>query len=57
MIANRNYLAGRHKVLQREDSHYKGKVFIVRKTILNYAKTVIRFINILTGQTDTVIII
>ena len=45
VIANRNYLAGRHKVLQREDSHYKGKEFIVRKTILNYAKTVIRFHN------------
>ena len=45
VISNRNYLAGRHKVLQREDSHYKGKEFIVRKTILNYAKTVIRFHN------------
>lgn len=43
VIANRDYLAGRHKVLNREDSHYKGKVFVTRKTILNYAKTVIRF--------------
>lgn len=43
VIANRNYLAGRHKVLAREDSQYKGKQFIVRKTILNYAKTIIRF--------------
>lgn len=45
VIANRDYLAGRHKVLSREDSQYKGKEFVVRKTILNYAKTVIRFHN------------
>ena len=45
VIANRDYLAGRHKVLNREDSHYKGKQLITRKTILNYAKTVIRFHN------------
>lgn len=45
VIANRNYLAGNHKVLQRENSQYKGKQFIVRKTILNYAKTIIRFHN------------
>lgn len=43
VIANRDYLAGRHKVLGREDSQYKGKLLITRKTILNYAKTVIRF--------------
>lgn len=43
VVANRNYLAGVHKVLNREDSQYKGKQFIVRKTILNYAKTVIKF--------------
>ena len=43
VIANKDYLAGRHKVLNREDSHFKGKTLIVRKTILNYAKTVIRF--------------
>lgn len=45
VIANRDYLAGRHKVLNRQDSQYKGKQLIVRKTILNYAKTVIRFHN------------
>lgn len=45
VIANRDYLAGRHKVLNREDSIYKGKTLITRKTILNYAKTVIRFHN------------
>lgn len=43
VIANKDYLAGRHKVLNREESHFKGKTLIVRKTILNYAKTVIRF--------------
>lgn len=43
VINNRDYLAGRHKVLLRQDSQYKGKILIVRKTILNYAKTVIRF--------------
>ena len=43
VVANRDYLAGRHKVLNREDSYYKGKKYITRKTILNYAKTVIRF--------------
>lgn len=45
VINNRDYLAGRHKVLLRQDSQYKGKTLIVRKTILNYAKTVIRFHN------------
>lgn len=45
VITNRDYLAGRHKVLQREDSYYKGKVFVTRKTVLNYAKTVLKFHN------------
>lgn len=45
VVANRDYLAGRHKVLLREDTKYKGKQFITRKTILNYAKTIIRFHN------------
>lgn len=45
VINNRDYLAGRHKVLLRQDSQYKGKILIVRKTILNYAKTVIKFHN------------
>lgn len=45
VIANRDYLAGQHKILGREDSQYKGKTLITRKTILNYAKTVIRFHN------------
>lgn len=44
-INSRDYLLGRHKVLNREDSQYKGKTLMVRKTILNYAKTVIKFHN------------
>lgn len=43
VVANMDYLAGRHKVLSREDCYYKGKVLRTRKTILNYAKTVLRF--------------
>ena len=45
VVSNRDYLAGLHKVLQRENSQYKGKTLVTRKTILNYAKTVIRFHN------------
>ncbi len=45
VIANRDYLAGRHKVLNREDALYKGKTLVTRKTILNYAKTVLSFHN------------
>lgn len=43
VINNRDYLSGRHKVLLRQDSQYKGKQLIVNKTVLQYAKTVIRF--------------
>lgn len=46
VINNRDYLAGRHKVLLRQDSQYKGKLLVVRKTILNYAKTVLRYHNV-----------
>ncbi len=46
VINNRDYLAGRHKVLLRQDSQYKGKQLVVRKTILNYAKTVLRYHNV-----------
>lgn len=45
VINNRDYLAGRHKVLLRQDSQYKGKTLVVNKTVLNYAKTVIKFHN------------
>ena len=43
VINNRDYLSGRHKVLLRQDSQYKGKTLVVNKTVLQYAKTVIRF--------------
>lgn len=45
VIANKNYLSGIHKVLEREDAKYKGKKLVTRKTIINYAKTVINFHN------------
>lgn len=43
VIGNRDYLKGRHKVLLREDSYYKGKVLTVNKTILQYAKMLVTF--------------
>ena len=43
VVQNRDYLAGVHKVLLRENSKYKGKELITRKTILNYAKTILKF--------------
>lgn len=45
VINNRDYLSGKHKVLYREDSKYKGKTLVTRKTILNYCKTVLKFHN------------
>ena len=45
VIANRDYLSGRHKVLNREDAMYKGKTLVTNKTVLNYAKTVLSFHN------------
>ncbi|WP_455714121.1 phage portal protein [Anaerosporobacter sp.] len=45
VIANRDYLSGQHKILLKEDATYKGKELITRKTIINYAKTVLNFHN------------
>lgn len=42
-VRNKDYLMGRHKVLLREDSVYKGKVLTVNKTILQYAKMLVTF--------------
>lgn len=42
---NKDYLRGIHEVLNREDALYKGKALISRKTIIQYAKTVIDFHN------------
>ena len=56
VIADRDYLAGRHKVLQREDAQYKGKQLITRKTVLQYAKTLLTFHNtLLLGKPVSVI--
>lgn len=40
---NTNYLKGLHKVLGREDMLYKGEAYRVKKTLINYCKTVLRF--------------
>ncbi len=45
VIMNKDYLKGNHEVLNREDAAYKGKELITRKTIIQYAKTVIDFHN------------
>jgi len=47
VIANRNYLTGRHKILLRENSVYKGKMLVTRKTVLQYIKTLLTFHNTL----------
>lgn len=62
VIRNIDYLRGNHKVKQREDAVYKGKELITRKTIIQYAKTVLDFHNTymlgkpvtLTGEENTV---
>lgn len=45
VIGNKNYLKGYHNVLNREDAVYKGKELITRKTVIQYAKTVLNFHN------------
>ena len=40
---NAQYLKGMHKVMRREDMLYKGEAYTVKKTLINYAKTVLRF--------------
>lgn len=42
---NTAYLKGQHKVLGREDMLYKGEAYRVKKTLINYVKTVLRFHN------------
>lgn len=39
----KEYLAGKHKVLGREDMKFKDKEFKVKKLILNNAKTILNF--------------
>lgn len=43
VLDNRDYLSGKHKIKQRQDELYNGKVFTTRKIILNYAKTLLQF--------------
>ena len=62
VIMNKDYLRGNHEVLNREDAQYKGRELISRKTVIQYAKTVIDFHNTyligkpitLTGNESTV---
>ena len=42
---NTAYLKGQHKVIGREDMLYKGEAYRVKKTLINYVKTVLRFHN------------
>lgn len=43
VIDNKNYLKGIHKVLEKDDMTYKNKTLITRKTIIQYAKTILNF--------------
>lgn len=62
VIMNKHYLNGQHEVLNREDAQYKGRELISRKTVIQYAKTVLDFHNTymlgkpvtLTGNENTV---
>lgn len=40
---NKFYLTGKHRVLDREDIEFKGKQMITRKTIIQYAKSILKF--------------
>ncbi|EJO5346485.1 phage portal protein [Clostridium botulinum] len=43
VLNNKTYLDGQHKILQREDSKWKGKEFVTTKLILQEAKTILNF--------------
>lgn len=43
VLANKDYLKGIHKILQREDGKWKGEVFNTTKLILQEAKTILNF--------------
>lgn len=45
VLKNKDYLMRKHKILQREDSQYKGKEYITTKLILQTAKTILNFHN------------
>lgn len=62
VIMNKDYLKGNHDVKNREDAVYKGKELITRKTVIQYAKTILDFHNTymlgkpitLTGNENTI---
>lgn len=43
VISNIDYLQGIHAVLNRGDAKFKGREYVTKKLILNYAKTIIKF--------------
>ncbi|AKA71213.1 phage portal protein [Clostridium scatologenes] len=43
VLQNRDYLKGVHKILEREDSKWKGEVFNTTKLILQESKTILNF--------------
>jgi hypothetical protein len=45
VLNNKTYLNGRHKILEKEDITYKEKELITAKTILQTAKSIIKFHN------------
>lgn len=45
VLNNKTYLNGRHKILEKEDITYKEKELVTAKTILQTAKSIIKFHN------------
>ena len=45
VFSNKTYLNGKHKILEKEDISYKEKELITAKTILQTAKSIIKFHN------------
>ncbi|KHO38930.1 portal protein [Clostridium tetani] len=43
VLNNKKYLNGKHKILKREDSKWKGEEFITTKLVLQEAKTILNF--------------
>ena len=43
VLSNKEYLKGNHKILEREDSKWKGEVFYTTKLVLQEAKTIMNF--------------
>lgn len=43
IIAIKQYLNGKHKIMSRPDEQYNGRTFKTRKIILQYAKTILNF--------------